>query len=247
MATASNRLYLRLKQDIITGVLSPSQSFSEAEFAKRYRASRTPVREACRLLQNEGFITIIPFRGYFVAPLTGLEFQNLQELQFLVDPAAAVLATGRATAEQVRKMESYARYEYKVGTKTSFYEFLQRNFKLHVAIAQATGNRELTAVVVNVHTRLMRYFYPGLFLGDYGPDLVAEHCRIVEAIRKRNPQKARQLAEEHVANTMNRSSKLMFTVAQAHLVEQGQNSDAFTGPTFQSTVEWESLGRDYGI
>src|ERR1700694_868321 len=167
MATASNHLYLRLKQDIITGALSPSQSFSEAEFAKRYRVSRTPVREACRLLQNEGFITIIPFRGYFVAPLTGLEFHNLQELQFLVDPAAAVLATRRATAEQVRKMESYSRYEYKVGTKASFYEFLQRNFKLHVGIAQATGNRELTAVVVNVHTRLMRYFYPGLFLGDY--------------------------------------------------------------------------------
>src|SRR5439155_6314482 len=149
LSTASNRLYCRLKKDIITGVLLPSRSFSEAEFANRYRVSRTPVREACRLLQNEGLITIIPFRGYFVASLTGLDFHNLEELQFVVDPAAAALAAQRPTVEQVRDMESYARYEYKVGTKASYYEFLQRNFKLHVGIAQATGNRELTAVVAN--------------------------------------------------------------------------------------------------
>ena len=225
-------------------MLLPSRSFSEAEFANRYRVSRTPVREACRLLQNEGLITIIPFRGYFVASLTGLDFHNLQELQFVVDPAAAALAAQRATVEQVRKMESYARYEYKVGTKASYYEFLQRNFNLHVGIAQATGNRELTAVVANVHTRLMRYFYPGLFLDGYGPDLVAEHCRIVEEIRKRNPQKARQLAEKHVTNTMDRSAGLFFSVAQARLVEQGQNSSVFTAPAFQSTVEWEGPGGD---
>lgn len=205
------------------------------------------MREACRLLQNEGFITIIPFRGYFVAPLTALEFHSLQELQFLVDPAAAALAAERATAEQLRKMESYAKYEYKVGTTASYYEFLQRNFRLHVGIAQATGNRELTVVVANVHTRLMRYFYPGLFLDAYGPNLVVEHCRIVGAIRNRNPQKARQLAEKHVTNTIDRSAKLFFTVAQAHLVEQGQNSNAFTAPTFQSTAEWENFGRDYEL
>lgn len=241
MATAAERLYRWLKHDIITGGLPPSRPFSEAEFAKRYRVSRTPVREACRLLRNEGFITIIPFRGYFVAPLTEAEFRNLLELQLVVDPAAAALASQRATGRQVRQMESYAKCEYRVRDKSSFYEFLQANFKLHTGIAHATGNGDLADVVVNVHTRLMRYFYPGLSLDAFGPSLAAEHCGIVEAIARKSPERARQLAGKHVRKTIERSSNLFFAVTQAQLVEQGENSDAFTAPPFSSAAGWGHL------
>jgi DNA-binding GntR family transcriptional regulator len=240
--SASSRLYRRLKEDIIIGALPPGQSFSEAEFAKRYKISRTPVRETCRLLQNESLITIIPFRGYFVAPLTAFEFRDLQEVQLMSDPTAAALAAQRATSEQVSRLESDAKHGYKVGSKSSFYEFLQWNFRLHVGIAQSTGNKELAAIVASVHTRLMRYFYPGLSLDEFGPRLVAEHCLIVEAIRKRDAEKARRRAKRHILNTKERSFKLVFDLAHAHLVEQERNSTVFTPPASLSIARYGHFG-----
>lgn len=206
MPTNAERLYRKLKEDIIECELSPGKSLSESELGRRYKAGRTPVREACRKLQNEGLIEIIPFRGYFIAPLVVSEFHDLQELQLVVEPAMAALATERATEQQLRNMESFGNYEYRVGDKESYYEFLQKNFDFHVEIAQASGNKEFVAIARDVHTRLQRFFFIGVSLHDAGPQLVQEHCKLVEAIRKRNPELARQRAYEHIRNSIDRSA-----------------------------------------
>src|SRR2546425_12813529 len=124
--TTANRVHKQLKSDIVTCKLAPGRCLSEMELAKRYEASRTPVREACRALEHEGLIQIIPFRGYFIAPLTVADFQDLQEIQLIVDPEAAARAAQRATAQQLSEMEDWARYEYQVGVQASYYEFLDR-------------------------------------------------------------------------------------------------------------------------
>jgi DNA-binding GntR family transcriptional regulator len=235
--TASVRLYKRLKQDIVTCALKPGSSFSEVELARRYKVSRTPVREVCRQLQNEGLITIEPYRGYSVAALTVAEFHNLQEMQLIVDSAAAALASERATAIQIQEMESAAKYEYKIGVKSSYYSFLQRNMALHVGIAEASGNRELVVSVASIHTRLMRYFYLGLTLDSYGPQLVAEHMGIVKAIRERNTDKARHKTAQHILNTMKRSASLF--VASALGQGKTLNEAGITASEFQYAVEVE--------
>lgn len=207
-STATKNLYQHLKQDIVTCVLQPGQPLSECELANRYQTSRTPVREACRHLANEGFITIIPFRGYFVAPLTMAEFKNLQEVQLIVDPAAAELAAERAGSEQLSQLERWARYKYRRGHTESYYEFLDQNRKLHTGIAEATGNRRLVEIVFNLHTRLMRYFFLGLDADSFGGEIATEHCAIVDAIRRRNGTEAHDLARRHILSTMRRSSSL---------------------------------------
>ena len=219
--TATRQLYQELKHDIVTCALAPGQSFSECELANRYQTSRTPVREVCRHLANEGFITIIPFRGYFVSPLTVCEFNNLQEVQLIVDPAAAELAAERARAGQLAELEQWARYKYKRGQVESYYEFLDQNRKLHAGIALAAGNHHLVEIVSNVHTRLMRYFFLGLDADSFGGEISTEHCAIVGAIRKRKPAEARKLAHEHIRSTMRRSSGLLASASEAGRAEVG--------------------------
>lgn len=189
------------------------------DLAKRFETSRTPVREAFRRLEQEGLIQIIPFRGYFVAPLTVADFHNLQELQLAVEPAAAAWAAQRANPGDLAAMEACATYGYQVGDQASYYEFLQNNLKLHVGIAQTTGNDHLAKVVANVHARLMRFFYLGLSMDSYGPVLVAEHTGIVEAIKARDPATARKRAEEHVNNTIRRSSSVFLAATEVRLWE----------------------------
>ncbi len=202
-------LYRKVRQDIVECELTPGKSFSEAELGRLYNASRTPVREACRRLEHEGLIRIIPFRGYSIAPLSVAEFHDLQELQLIFEPSAAVLSAERAERHELDEMRELAGYEYKVEDKQSYREFLQKNYQLHSLIAQSTKNKRLFDVVSNVHVRLMRFFYLGLSFDSYGSALVAEHIGLVEAIHAGDVEEARRRATEHIRKAMERSASLL--------------------------------------
>ncbi len=148
---------------------------------------------------------MIPFRGYSIPSLTIEEYRNLRELQAAVDPAVAALAAERATPAQIKEMEGWASYEYNVGQRNSYYTFLEWNRNFHICIAAATRNQAYLDVVMNVQTRLMRYYYQVIVMDSYGPELVAEHHDLVRAIKSGNPELARQRAEEHLTNTARRS------------------------------------------
>jgi DNA-binding GntR family transcriptional regulator len=204
-------LYRKVRQDIVECELTPGRSFSEAELGRLYNASRTPVREACRRLEHEGLIRIIPFRGYMIAPLSVAEFHDLEEMQLIFEPEAAALAAERANAEEIDEMTNLATYEYRVGDRSSYREFIQKNYQLHTLIAQSTRNKRLYDVVSNIHIRLMRFFYLGLPFDSYGPALVNEHISLIDAIRERNVQESRCRATDHIRMAMDRSASLLMS------------------------------------
>jgi DNA-binding GntR family transcriptional regulator len=76
-------------------------------------------------------------------------------------------------------------------------------------IAQSTRNMRLYDVVSNAHIRLMRFFFLGLPFDSYGPALVSEHIRLVDAIASRNPSEARHYAAEHIRQAMERSASML--------------------------------------
>lgn len=204
-------LYRKIRQDIVECDLTPGLDFSEAELGRLYKASRTPVREVCRRLEHEGLICIIPFRGYRIAPLSVAEFHDLEEMQLIFEPEAAALAAERANAEELDEMRALATYEYSVGDRSSYRKFIQKNYQLHTLIAQSTRNRRLIDVVSNIHIRLMRFFYLGLPFDSYGPALVDEHIRLVDAICARDIEQARSCARDHIRNAMERSATLLMS------------------------------------
>jgi DNA-binding GntR family transcriptional regulator len=209
MSTISEPLYRRVRKDIVECTLTPGKSFSEAELGRLYHASRTPVREACRRLEHEGLVRIVPFRGYSIAPLSVAEFHDLQEMQLIFEPSSAALATERADQQELDEMRQLATYEYNVEDKNSYHEFLQTNYQLHTLIAQSTRNKRLSNVVSNIHVRLMRFFYLGLSFESHGPTLVAEHIKLVDAICNRDAELARRMATDHITKAIERSATLL--------------------------------------
>lgn len=201
------------------------------------------MREACRRLEREGLIKIVPFRGYFVAPLTLAQFHELHEMQLIVDPAAAGLAAVRATPAQLRSMEDCAKYQYRVGVKTSYYAFLQRNFHLHVGIAHAAQNANLVGIVTSIQTHLMRFFYLIIAMDAYGKELVEEHENIVAAIRARNPLQAQQYSAEHIRKTIRRSAGLFMTSMESRSVELITDSESLARFRNGDTPSWAELAK----
>ncbi len=204
--TEALRIYSEMRNEIISCELVPGAPVSEAELCSRFNGSRTPVREACRRLQEEGLLQIVPFRGCFIAPLTLDEYRSLNEMQLVLDPAAAAMAAERATDEQIANIERWANYIYHAGEKKSYETFLEWNSNFHIEIAQATGNDVMVEMTTNLQTRLIRYFYLVISMASYGKELVNEHQAMVRAIRARKPEQARDRATEHVIRTMERTS-----------------------------------------
>ena len=219
--TEALRIYSRMRNDIISCDLAPGASISEAELCTRYKASRTPVREASRRLQEEGLLQIVPFRGSFIAPLTIEEYRSLSEMQLVLDPAAAAMAAERATPEQITRIERLANYVYHAGEKKSYETFLEWNRNFHIEIAAASGNDFLAEMTVNLQTRLVRYYYLVISMASYGKDLVDEHRAIVRTIRARKPAEARDRAIEHILKTNERTALI-------HIPESGFIGDPRT-------------------
>lgn len=208
-ATSAQRVYRKLKHDIVTCALAPGRALSEPELCRRYRTSRTPVREACHHLEREGLIEIIPYRGYRVPPLTMAEYHNLNEIQLIVEPTAAALAAQRISSELLQRLQHFVTPAYRLKDTRSYYDFLEANYRLHVGIAEASANEPLQKIVAEVHTRLMRFFYLVISMDAYGPELTAEHRGIVQAIASHDPERARRAMTDHILRTMQRSMNLL--------------------------------------
>jgi DNA-binding GntR family transcriptional regulator len=228
--TESARVYTALRTDIISGEYAPGAAVSEAELCGRYQTSRTPVREACRHLQEESLLLIEPFRGYFIAPLTVAEFRSLHEVLLVIDPAVAALAAERATSEQIHTIEKWANYEYHQGQRTSYYTFLEWNQNLHIEIAAASGNEMFAEITANIQARLIRYFYQVISMDSYGVELANEHREIVKAIRAHKPDLARQKAADHMRRTIERTMIINFTGLKIGVSSSlGTNFEKYSG------------------
>ena len=209
METIVETLYQRLRLNIVECLLTPGKAFSEAELGRLYDAGRTPVREACRRLEHEGLMRITPFRGYSIAPLSVGEFQDLEEMQLIFEPAAAALAAERISPQEIEALRALACAKYSIDNKASYGEFIRANYQLHCLIAQAARNTRLSEVIANIHIRLMRFFYLGLSFEAHGATLMNEHVALVDAIAARDPRAARRKAADHVTRAIARSATML--------------------------------------
>lgn len=186
-----------LHHEIITCTLPPGSDISEAELAERLQMSKTPIREALGRLRNGGFVEAFPRRGYRIAPITLADMNDLFELRIILEGGAAALAATRISDAQLDDLETLADAAYQVGETTSLEQFINANRHFHMAIATATGHERLSGLVEHNLDELERFFYIGARSRDVNPETRADHLRIVDVLRKRDPEAARAILVAH--------------------------------------------------
>ena len=101
--TMAETVYQQMKHDIITGVHTAGTSLTEQRLSTLYGASRAPIREACRRLQQEGLLTSVPYKGYFVSVISVKEIRDCFELRSVLESHALGLTMDRASDEDAPK------------------------------------------------------------------------------------------------------------------------------------------------
>jgi len=188
--TVAEEVYRALKRDIITLRHQPGASLTENELAELYGSSRVPVREACGRLQQEGFLTGRPYKGYTVNQISLKEISDCFDLRVVLECYALEMAARRATSEELRELEALAATEYTYHDWESYADFLDRNFDFHIQLATLSRNDRLVTMLRDLLAGMQRFFFLGLDLGDFAAEMRSEHEDLVELLRSESPDDA---------------------------------------------------------
>jgi len=190
--------------------------YSEHQLIERLRVSRSSIREAIRILEATGWVTVQHGKGIFIArqPLHGLEAfkewlkNNRQdilehfEVRLLIDPKAAFYAALRGTEQDFSLLKSLCE-EYRDKASTATVEqMIKLDEQFHATIAKATKNRTLSVLMKTMTTVLFEGWISSLHIPGRIQSTIEEHRKVVEAILHRDPQGAEQAMREHLMKAL---------------------------------------------
>jgi len=208
-ASLSEQAYQLLRRDIIQCVLQPGLMVAQAQLVERYQLSTTPVREALKRLEQEGYVQSIPRFGYLISPITVEDIENIYELRLFLEKPAVRMAAQRATGVQLAEILEHAQFSYIYKDTHSYQEFLQENVAFHTNVAMASGNRRLGENIGRLLDDMTRIFHLGLDLRDSAEEMKNEHVTLSKALVARDTQLAEQIMEDQIRRSQQRVLEML--------------------------------------
>ena len=176
-----------LREAILTCRMEPGAVLNERELAEQLGVSKTPVREALSLLNHEGLVQILPRQAYVVTPITVRDVHECFDLRIILECAAVELAAARITDAELAELDAVVSGE---ADAEPVARTLDRNVDFHSLIARASGNERLTVLIEKLLSEMPRLITVGYVMG--------EHEHLMNALRKRDPARAREAMREHI-------------------------------------------------
>ncbi len=189
-----------IRSAIINGILQPRERLMEIQMAEELGVSRTPIREALRKLELEGFIVMVPRKGAYVADLSFKDIADVFEIRIALEVLAAGLAAERITEEELEDMERLLVEKRDAIAQNNIDKLVEVDTKFHELIYQASRNERLSSIISNLREQIQRFRLTSLSFPGRMRKSLDEHKKIVEAIQSRDIQRSRNTAQEHIEN-----------------------------------------------
>jgi DNA-binding GntR family transcriptional regulator len=204
VVSLAEQAYVRLRQEILTGILTPGQVVSERELARQYEMSKTPIREALSQVCHDGLMQRLPGRGYMVAPITIEDIRDLFDLRLILEVTAAERAIQHPSPAQITALKEMSEVSYCLDDPASHVLFLKTNRDFHLALAGATGNRRLVRTLEGLLIEMDRLFHLGLRLRDSSDEMKQEHQEVVAALEAGDVEGIREAIVRQITTSRDR-------------------------------------------
>jgi DNA-binding GntR family transcriptional regulator len=205
-----------LRTAIIGGVLKPGERLMEIQLAEELGVSRTPVREAIRKLEQEGFVEMLPRRGTYVANISIKDVIDVYEIRIALDVLAAGLAAERISDEELELLKRRLAVIKEVAEHDDMEKIGEYDWAFHEVLYKASKNDRLYGIISNLREQLTRIRVTSMNYRDRIKDTMVEHELLVESIAGRAPELARQRAYEHMRNA---EKTLLQAIEEARAVD----------------------------
>jgi DNA-binding GntR family transcriptional regulator len=146
-ATSGAAAYDRLRHAIMRLELAPGVGVSEAQLVDGFGFSKAAVRAALARLRAEGLVVAEPRRGHVIAPLTMRDVIEIYDLRLLLEPPATEAAAGRIDGDEVKRLQALVEPAVDFDDAASVERFMSANRTIHLAIAEAAGNRRTVRIL----------------------------------------------------------------------------------------------------
>lgn len=192
----------RLRDMIIEGRLEPGQKISEKALCERFGVSRTPLREAVKILATEGFVELTPHRGAKVVRLTLKDFEEALPIMGALDAVAGELACQNATDEEIAELEALTERMTERFEARDLGGYYKLNSRIHQLIMTMARNPTLTRSTRVLSERMRRARYELDMAPARWAQAVEEHQAMVNAIKNRKGVQLGRIMKVHVIHKL---------------------------------------------
>jgi DNA-binding GntR family transcriptional regulator len=193
-------IFNTLREAIITGELKPGERLMEVQLAEKMGVSRTPVREAIRKLELEGWVSMIARKGAQVAGLSIKDIMDVLEVRASLDGLATALSAARISEDELKELNNIYMQFTNHMEKENLAGQIKKDVEFHEIIYRSSRNDKLMQIISNLREQVQRFRV--IYLKDYSSQqgLVKEHLDIIEAISARDQDRAYKVAQKHIEN-----------------------------------------------
>lgn len=202
-----------IRDRILKGEYKIGEKIKENQIASELRVSRTPIREAFKLLENEGLIDYVPNRGCFAKGFTRRDIEDIYAVRKALEVLSVEWAVERITPQQIEELQEQSDLmEFYTGRKDGK-KVLEINSDFHGVIYNATGSRFMAQVLRSYkdyieQTRKVLYYEK-----EYLEEIFAEHKEILEAIKARDAARAKEAMAKHLEGSQRRA-KFIYNITE---------------------------------
>lgn len=189
-----------LREAILKGDLKPGERLMELQLASKLGVSRTPIREAIRMLEQEGLAVTTPRKGAEVAKMTLKDMEDVLEIRDALDELAVRIACQKISDEQLKQLEDMKELFEKSAQTGNVKKIAEADVTFHDVIYEATGNPKIVTLLNNLREQVYRYRVEYIKDPKNYPTLIAEHEAILESLKNRDVKNAVEAMHVHVAN-----------------------------------------------
>lgn len=188
----------RLRQRIFAHLLPPGTWIDEQALAVDYGISRTPLREALKVLASEGLVTLKPRRGCYVTEISEQDLDDIFPLMAMLEGRCAFEATGKAQPQDIQNLEAIHAELERFAKSNQIDKFFEANQEFHLRIQELAGNRWLLHMIQDLRKVLKLTRLHSLTIDGRLPQSLLEHRAIMAAIKSGDSKRAEKAMHDHL-------------------------------------------------
>jgi len=197
--TLREKILETIREAILKGDLKPGEKVAEPELAERFGISRTPIREAFRQLESEGYLTVIPRKGAVVAALSERDVQEFYAIKSILEGYAAELAAKNLSDKDLAKLEAINDKLREIAEEGDVKAFYRVHNEFHETFLKAADNSKLYELIQQLGMKFSRLRMASLSVSGRMAISVAEHDKLLDAFRRHDAKSAENLVKKTAA------------------------------------------------
>ena len=192
----------RVRELIEQGVLAPGERISEKKLCEQFGVSRTPLREALKVMASEGLVEILPNRGARVTRLTVKKVRNTYDVMAALEGLSGELACQNITDEEIAAIQRLHDTMLEHYRRRELQPYFRVNQQIHERIIAAADNDVLEEMYNTLSQRVKRVRYSKKMTDDFWKRAVEDHEAMIEALQKRDGLMLGRILREHLCNKL---------------------------------------------